>query len=438
MRDKTLIIVNLIEKFIICSVAVILLIFLKDVQQLRAAGIYLLFLSLYLCFKLHKNIYTFIISAFILWSNYSIVVANYFNNDGSFFVSEAYSDAAIVGMKVMLLFMSSVIVFSRFIHSIKNNESIFQNSIFQRRDPNVYISWVYIAVLLIILIMTLKSAFIELGINNTFYEYSILFFVCGFFFFRKYKPYVIISSLILLVFALSNLLRFGRVLAVALFILFFASFIHKEKNTNYKKILFLIPLFFILIIVFIGIGKYRQTGGFSFNLFKDTINTYFDESLATDTMYSAYYTSLTFIKTENILSFGDRFNIFINFCLSMFFGGSIISNSNVAVITRQYYMHYYGGFLPFFGHFFMGYTGTIIVAMIVSLYFNRIQKVNKNSKGFIKCVVLYLTSTVSRWYIYSPSNLFRGILLLAIVYYGTILVSSILDYNRQNLGIINH
>ena len=178
-----------------------------------------------------------------------------------------------------------------------------------------------------------------------------------------------------------------------------------------------------------------QRGGFSLSLsgMADAISSIFKEGASLDTAYSAYYTSLSFIKTEELLGFGERFLMFLKFCLSMIVGGSKVPGSNLSEYTRQYFVHYYGGVLPFYGHFYLGFAGVIAFGVIVALYMNLILKNKKRKNGVGACVSAYVIATVPRWYLYSPSSLIRGVALLAAVYFFTYFADSILKRIKQNV-----
>ena len=269
----------------------------------------------------------------------------------------------------------------------------------------------------------------ERGDPSALYEYSIVIFIIGYYFFGKIKAYKFCSTILLLLFAFQNMVYGGRITALQLAVVLFL-FLFDGKFVPWRII---IPFGVIGIVIFVMIGS--QRGGFSLSLsgMADAIGSIFKEGASLDTAYSAYYTSLSFIKTEELLGFGERFLMFLKFCLSMIVGGSKVPGSNLSEYTRQYFVHYYGGVLPFYGHFYLGFAGVIAFGVIVALYMNLILKNRKRKNGVGACVSAYVIATVPRWYLYSPSSLIRGVALVAAVYFLTYFADSILKRIKQNV-----
>ena len=255
----------------------------------------------------------------------------------------------------------------------------------------------------------------ERGSPSTMYEYSIIFFIVGAYYFFDIKIYKITSIILMILYSLQNLIYGGRITALQeLFIIFILLF-QKNIRPNYKKIF---PLAITGFIIFSAIGIFRANISVSSDSLSTTINTLTERKLTLDTAYSSFFTSLTFVKTENILFFKERMNIFFNWCLSIILGGSIVSNCNLAMITFNYYYHCYGGILPFFGHFYFGYIGVILFSVVTSLYVNAMNNFNQKS-DVMKCILFYISITTPRWYLYSPSNLFRGSMLVVVLFVAT-------------------
>ena len=112
--------------------------------------------------------------------------------------------------------------------------------------------------------------------------------------------------------------------------------------------------------------------------------------------------------------------------MSILIGGGKIPNSNLATFTHKYYLHYYGGVLPIFAHFYLGYLGVILLAMYLSILLNKfiLGKCERKFSGIRKCIGIYITSTVPRWYLYSPTSITRGILIFVVVYMACYLFDS--------------
>lgn len=383
-----------------------------NVNELPLVGGYIVFLSIIFIIKSYKNIMSFIVALFLFWFNYSIIFANYFLDMHSFYLRDSYSAVSVIGLRVLLIFNLILCLFT------KNSDSKNYEIAWKYNKPvSEIIAWGYLFLLTFILIFGFSRPAKEggRGSPSTIYEYSIVLFIVGYYFFHSNKYYINLSSFLLILYALQNLYYGGRITALQELTIFFILFVHKKSKTNLKT---MIPVVIFSFIIFTGVGLFRA----NFRLSTSTINDIFESSnnkaLTLDTAYSAYYTSLTFIKTESILSLPERLRIFINWICSQLVGGSLIRESNVAQITRRYYIHYYGGVLPFFGHFFMGYIGTILISLVVAKYINDLKSFYKKS-GLSKCILLYFVVTTPRWFLYSPSPLFRGAFLVFVVYYIT-------------------
>lgn len=419
--------INLIKKTVVLSTSLFMMIICSNVSTLKNLGIYIVILSMLYMIELRNHILSFIVGFFLAWFNYSIVYANYFSKINSFFLGDAYNEVSVTGLRVLCLFVTILYVLSDFeLLSAKKSEYI---DFSYNSESSSILTIGYIFVLTFILIYGFSRPTVsgERGSPSTIYEYSISFFIVGYYYFRHHKLYTIISSCLLLLFAFQNLIYGGRITALQELIIFLVLFVNKNTMPDYKKIL---PLGGIGLILFSAIGFFRANTGLSSELFVETINGMKKTGLALDTSYAAYYCSLTFIKTEDILPLSQRIVIFENWIISQLLGGSLVPNSNVAAITREYYMHYMGGVLPFFGHFHFGYIGVFLFSIIPCLYINKLSIFNTIS-GRNKCILLYFAVTTPRWYLYSPSPLIRGALLTLVLFWVTELANKALIKNNK-------
>ena len=403
---------DFIIKSSIIILSLICLGFINDPYDIKWGAVYLLFLNLYLLWITRKNIFTLIISSFLLWFNYSIFVANYFIDLDTIFIQDAYTNEAMIGYKIILTFFTIVCIFVKRIEN-RTGKIQLQSTI----KGNILLGRLFLLILTGILIFGFDrpSAGGERGNPSTIYEYSIIIFIVGNYFFSWKREYKIGSTVLFLFYTLQNLLYGGRVTALQLLIVFFLFSVSQKEKINWKK---LIPIIIVMFIIFIGIGIFRANFVLSIDSFKAIFGSIFGEAFTLDTAYSAYYTSLTFIKTEMLTNNGRRLELFFKFCLSIFLGGSV-SDSNLAVYTRQFFTHYYGGVLPFCGHFYLGYIGVVLLAILIIKYINSFSLLNNKSSGFLKCFAIYIVATTPRWYLYSPSSLLRGTLIFIIFFWLT-------------------
>ena len=114
----------------------------------------------------------------------------------------------------------------------------------------------------------------------------------------------------------------------------------------------------------------------------------------------------------------------------MILGGGAAPGSGVSSAAKEYYYHTGGGILPVHFHYYMGWFGVVIAAAITGIYMHITAAVNENSGSFLKCISVYYVSGFSRWYLYSPTNLLRGVMLFSVVYFSFSIFNSFTQKQR--------
>lgn len=388
--------------------SIIAIVFNNSLYTARMIAFFILCLNLILLFKARKNWETFIIFGFIFWFNYSICISNLLFPINDYFTGWRKDTTVMVpSMNIILVFIVGVFVL---IQPMKKQNICF----FEKKRSNKIITCGIILILVLILVFGFSrtSAVGARGDSTALYEYSIILFIISFYYTKTVAEKNILS-IILVLFVIQDLVYGGRITALQLLICWFLIF--WADKMSIKKVL---PFVVVMILLFSGIGAYRANFKFNIDSIKIILNSLYKQKLTLDTAYSAFYTSGTFIKVENLISMFDRLKLCIRFVLSLFLGG-IVADSNLAAYTRQFYSHYYGGVLPFFGHFYIGYFGVVAIAAYVAALINMfiLKGTNAKKKGMYKCLGIYITSTVPRWYLYSPSSIIRGVLIFCVIYY---------------------
>ncbi len=374
--------------------------------------------SIYGVFKARNNWGQLIIYSFILWCNYSICAANFFFPIDNFFTGFKDDSVIIIALNVLLLFTSITVFFAPTIDK--------QNSSFFSENDNSLISFFCCAVLAFFLLMTIFNNRGNDGrlSTNSFYEYSIIIAIIGYYFSGTNKAWKIVISALCLGYVLFDLYGGNRALSIQMIILIFmVLFSHKAK----KRIV--LPLAVLGAVLLLFVGAYRNAGSFSLDSIWNVVSGAIQDKFFLDTSYSAFYTSCTFLKTEGLVSFWDRLSLFKNFSLSMVFGGSFVGDSNLSEFTHQFFTHYYGGLLPYYFHFYVGYLGVVLIAFYV-VYLQRILLLSQK-KGITKCLAVYFVCSVSRWYLYSPSSIIRGLMLWSLMYLAAKLLSGGITLNNS-------
>ncbi|AZR73926.1 hypothetical protein BBF96_11305 [Anoxybacter fermentans] len=371
-----------------------------------------LVLSVYLVIHVRKNINLFVLYSILAYFNYSIIMPNYINKlSSSYFTSFSNDPVSHIGVNILFLFLLSLIIFMpTHIKPLFIKENMFIN----KNPHNVHLLTLGIGLILLYILIFQFDRPDVLGVRgrpSPLYEYSLIFFIVGFYFTAKNKYSKMILSIILVLFALQNFFFGGRIIGLQLILLYFIMFYaYKTKISR------LIPFVLVGFIMMSLIGQERTMLNLSIDAIKGVINNIQTRMFALDTSYSAYFTSLTFLKVEEMLSINQRLDLFKQFFLSIFFGGRI-QNSSLPIYTLKFYHHYNGGVLPYHFQFYLGWAGVVVSALIITIYTKIINSLNFDTVGFKKCLSVYVISSVFRWYLYSPIIILRGVIFLAIVYY---------------------
>lgn len=392
------------------------------------AAVFLLLNNIYCLVKCRKNTLIFFVLFFITYCNYSVCFSSYINFfDDSFFTREAKTIQSSISLNVLLIFSTVLTT----VINVKNKE-IKKISFFENKSYNPIICLGISVFLLTVLIFGYQRPQEGdlRGFESPIYEYSIILFIIGYYFAGKKKLWQVAITIILSLFITQNVMYGGRITALQLLLLVFFLFLF--NGINKKNLLAYLGAALFGGIGLMILGDLRYADSLNFNVIFSSIKNVFQHFFTLDTAYSAYYTSISFVKTMDITTVMKRIQLFGKFLLSMIFGGSKIANSNLPVYTRQYFEHYYGGFLPHYSFFYLGYAGVILVALYLNLILNKFLNKENQKSPIVKFLGLYVTCTVPRWYLYSPSNLIRGVLLVIVCGYIFLIADKIINKYKNN------
>lgn len=370
-----------------------------------------------------KNNKMLVISAFILWSNYSIVMANVLSPTQDEFISKLIGTT---GMKkaldVLLFFNTFIFIMLKEIKEVR----VTLNECFNKKKNNL-ISWGLIFLLIIVYFLGFEKGEIgERSDPSPLYEYSYIFFVLAFAFSNK-KIIRIILSIELIIFALSNLIYGGRITAVQLFICWLFCII--PANTNVFKYS---PYAFVGIIILSAVGGLRGAAVESFDVFELAFKSLMNGKMQLDTAYYAFYTSITFVLVNAHIAFDTQIYLLWQFILSIFLGSSV-PDSILPEYTLKYYFHQNGGVLPLYAYFYLGYFGVYLLTIYIRWILKKVLASNNNTylitMGIVICV------SVPRWYLYSPLPLCRGLILYSICFFICYIFNKKICRNKKCIGL---
>ncbi|WP_417333995.1 hypothetical protein [Gordonibacter urolithinfaciens] len=383
------------------------------------SAVWITAMSLILVVYLRKNRLLLFISLVIAYACYSICYVNYFNPlSTTMYTSLSGTASAQTALSSLLLFLSVLLIFS----PKKINEFGYRASIFSAKRGNTLV----VAVISVALIFILVYAFgrpdsigSDRGSPSPLYEYSIILFLVGFYCAGDKKSLKGILIVLIFMFAGQNLLYGGRVTALQLLMVFF--FIFLSPRMTIRSIL---PLLSIVFALFVTVGNMRTgiLGADIVDVF-ESVQDIFSRGFAWDTAYSSWHTSITFLMYGGMIDASEHLRLFGQWLLSVFLGGSV-PGSGLAVITKSYFAHYYGGILPIFFQFYLGPFGVIAVAGCVAAIINWMNRTCGGIRsgdgsqvvyGMSVICTLYVTTTVFRWFLYSPAQITRGLILCALV-----------------------
>ena len=214
------------------------------VEYVYPTLILVLLISAYLTIKYRNSWELLIIFVFMFYYNYSIVMAEFVLNINDFFTSYASSIEARCCLNIILFYMVLLCMFSP-----RKKDSLFdKNKYYVTKCQNDVIVFFIIILLCLILIFSYsRPEANERGETSPLYEYSIIFFIIGYYYAsNKYKK---VLSVLLFVFVLQNFVFGGRVTGVQLLIVWFLiNYAYKavlhprgqrswQKHRRYKKTL---------------------------------------------------------------------------------------------------------------------------------------------------------------------------------------------------------
>ncbi|WEG73798.1 hypothetical protein [Vagococcus intermedius] len=380
----------------------ICVLYFEGLNAFKIISYLLLINSVSLIYLYRKNIPIMLVWGFITYSNYSIVMGEVFSPNSRSLFSSLKEDASnIIGLMCLLLFTIVIIILTLFLYD--NRELDF---ITYTRNENNIIASCIIVILFLIFIFGFQrpDALGERGTPSALYEYSSIFFIIGIYYTRKKSIFEKIYIIIAILFCIQNFKFGGRIIGLQIiFILFLMLY---QKKLNIAKF-FLISITGIIFMTGLGImrDKYIQNDSI--------VNLLLERKFSLDTAIAAYFTSQTFILYKAMTTTQEQLTLLYNFIISLFTGGDRGVSSNLSLITREIFIHQFGGVFPIWFYYWLGYLGVILAGVVTYLFTVVIQIKNSN---FAKLLAIFIFSTTPRWYLYSPTNLFRSSMLFLIVY----------------------
>ena len=408
------------EKMIaIFSLIIVVMLWILKLYYSNFVAIMVMVLNIYMVVKSRKNVYGFFLFLSIAYFDYSVIFSKYLFRLPNFnwiFHYIMYDDTLFVGIAILYIFHAVLFLFIRK-EFYDSKSEIFLKSFSENNQNKKKTNLLMLILILLIAIILVDCLFFHILFKlNSVYEYLIIPMVIVIFYSRN-RP--LIRKIVLIVIVVSAVVCIyggDRVTSLSPIIAYF--FINYNKKINYRNI------FFILIS---GVFAYTLFGTYgdllvqnkdlsSFKI-QDYNNKMIDNMFTIDTSYSAYWTGLTFIETRNIVSNSECVDNFVQYITKYTLLGSISNYKVIQDISKNYYPHWGGGYITSCFYYWLGIFGVLLVALYITYLINKFSMLEMESSDYSKIVFIYFISTVPRWYLYYPTSIIRGLLLLSVVYF---------------------
>lgn len=388
--------VEILSKILLVFSCFFCIVFNTTFFSAKVVSCFVLFLSIRMLVHSRHNDYLVIVYGFITYANYSICAAYYLFPVNNFFTTFKKDEKSVLAISVLYVFMA-IINIADVKNSKNEDKSDFENICI--RDKSKEVTWIGCILLII-------GVFVKSG---AIFEYSlIIFIIC--YYYSENRLQEIFLALLAFCYIYKNLSGESRVVSLQLIIVMYL-FNKRLRKHRMFMLLFVV----VLVVLFSFIGYSRVNNDFFGLSLNSALDIFRKEYLANDTSYSSYFTSITFLKTRDFTSLNDRLILLCKFVLSIFVGGTLAgTDSSLPAYTHRFFLHYYGGVLPIYIYFYLGWTGVCCIAVYVVYLLKKIG--GKITGGVQKCMCVYVVATVPRWYLYSPLQLFRGVMLTFVVF----------------------
>lgn len=361
--------------------------------------------------RARKDWYMFTIYSFLLYCNYSVHMMfylRYYSSPG-LYMTYVGSEIGALGLDIHAIFTMCMFIV---IPQVKGRRQPIRSLDVDNRD-NPYVVIADIILMLWILIFAFGSLDFKgvRGGNTTFGEFSTVFVILGAYFSGNRKSLKFALILMAVLYTLKGFLMGERVAGLQLIMIVIFTF-YAEK-LSLKKLL--LPAIFLFLFMRI-IGDQRGHFTFTMSAFEAAFDNLMESKLVFDTCFAAWHTSMTFLDCLSLTDWIERLHLFGRFLLGILYGSTRIEFALLGFYARQFLEHCGGGFMPFYAYFYLGMPGVLLICAWLGFLFRAMRKAYTTDNGLIRCMAIYVTCAVPRWYLYSLFNITRTLLLMSIGY----------------------
>ena len=403
---------------------------LFKVSMTRVASVIILLSNLYLVIKFRKNIPLFFCLIAIFYFNYSFIFSKYLFNTSTLSVvynQIQFSDTKAIGIYCVYIF--NIIIGLFLSGEVKNNgiDTTKLANTYSKKFNNIM---GYFIIFLIALLLIL-AYWLDIEFLKALHEYSLILFIVGFLLCKENKIQSIMLVILMLISTGINLITGGRIISLLPCIAFF--FIWLSPYFDYKKIIAVMVVGIVFFTIFGLYGDIKDSDqDYDVLTPKYVVDTIGERKFTLDTSISAYWTGLTFIEqrrfdikstTKNFTEYMTKYTIF---------GNQFGNYKHVYEKSSKNYIHYYGGYITAYFFYWLGYIGVVLISCYVGWLFKMLNDSKSNNSNLKIFLSIYVCSTIPRWYMYYPSPLIRGVILLLLFYLFVTITSKFKIFNSNN------
>ncbi len=379
---------------------------------LALAGILCLGQIAFITWNQRSNPLLFAICFFMAYFVYSVVAKVYFEVDCMPYIfrftsvtkKELLRDAEIVQL-----------FFCIFAFSIKEEIKIDWHIFEKGTRCNNYIVWIccVACVCAPFLFYSASNGYgVRGSISSPLYEYTCLFLLLGLMYSGREKCYLILLLISSGFWCLHGIIYGERAPALTVVIIW-GCYLLLPKITSKRIFLYSI----IGIIAFSLVGAFRGLSFFTFEGFQKSLSLLLDERFTSDTAYYAYQAGNAIVRFESCNSIWDRVRYGAGYLEYIFVGGSVAAGNLANIVQKNPgTFHQGGGWIMFYAHFWGGVIGVILLGSYIVFIARHVVKLVDSNDYFKNYLALYVTASVPRWFLYSPSQITRGIFIYALLY----------------------
>lgn len=381
-------------------------------ELLACAGIISLLQIAFITFNSKKNPLLFALDFFIFYFVYSVTARVYLELEELPYI---FRITSVTRNELLDSAITVQLFFCAYAYTIKSNKSIDLHVFERKAAGNKYIVW--ICSLMCVVSPSLfydasKGYGVRGSISSPLYEYTGLFILIGLMYTGREKENLWVLALSSGFWCLHGFFYGERAPALTA-VIAWGCYLFLPKITSKSISLYSMAG----IVLFSVAGAFRGISNFSTKGLYSTIQGLLRERFASDTAYYAYQAGIAIKRFENYTSLWDRIKFGIDYIAYVVLGGSIeAGNLSNIVADHQGTFHQGGGWIMFYAHFW----GSAIVVLGVGIYIGivicRSFRLKDSDDIYFNYLALYLVASTPRWFLYSPSQITRGVLIYTVMF----------------------